>query len=462
MTVDIEDTIAAIATANGVGQRGIVRLTGPNTVPCVHELFELDVCLESPTQSPVKLQLDEELYLDGQLLLWPTERSYTRQPSAEFHTLGSTPLLELALEKICAVGCRIARPGEFTLRAFLGGRLDLTQAEAVLAVIDSTEEKHFDVALQQLAGGLANPLSRIRNQLIDLLAELEVGLDFVEEDIEFVSSEEVVNSVTQCIESVESIRKQIGSRETREVVYDVVLVGCPNVGKSSLFNAMLDQERSIVADVAGTTRDYVSATVDRGGLQIQLIDTAGVDTVSADAEGFSKGSPDLQIDSAAQLASHRQLEAANLKLLCLDSNRRLNETETRLLDMGETDSTLVVLTKCDLERQIRFEGEYCLTSSLLGKNAGIDGLWDAVCDRVAMTNFGDSGVVGSTLSRCREHLGEVYRGLVAGKEAAQFGAGDEIVAAELRHALEQLGRIVGAVYTDDILDRIFGRFCIGK
>ena len=463
MTVDIEDTIAAIASANGSGLRGIVRLTGPDTIGCVQKLFPVQIEDDRPSQIEVSLLLEDGVELPGHLLVWPTCSSYTRQPSAEFHTLGTKPLLELALEKFCGVGCRVARPGEFTLRAFLGGRLDLTQAEAVLAVIDSSHRQQFDVALQQLAGGLANPLNEIREQLIDLLAELEAGLDFVEEDIEFVSRDEVIASIQQCLDSVNQLAAQLLSRESNDAVYRVVLVGWPNVGKSSLFNAMLNVERAIVANVAGTTRDYLSANVEKGGLQIQLIDTAGMDSVATEGIAIEAevGQPGA-IDSVAQRASIDQLKSADLKLLCLDSNREMNEVEQKLWSVLGADSTVVVLTKCDLERQIQFVGEYQLTSAIPDQLSGIEGLWDEVCDRLASSSSETASVVGSTLSRCREHLGQIQSGLEAARDAASASLGEEIVAAELRHSLEQLGHIVGTVYTDDILDRIFGRFCIGK
>lgn len=467
MTVDIEDTIAAIASANGNALRGIVRMTGPDTIACLNQLFQIEVARDHPTQVETCLRLDDDVELPGHLLVWPTRSSYTRQPSAEFHTFGTPPLLELVLKKFCESGCRIARPGEFTLRAFLGGRLDLTQAEAVLAVIDSTHRQQFDVALRQLAGGLAGPLSEIREQLIDLLAELEAGLDFVEEDIEFVSQEQLIASIQESLISVNELAGQMHSRASAESSYRVALVGWPNVGKSSLFNAMLKVDRAIVADVAGTTRDYISGDVEKGGLQIQLIDTAGLDSVLMDGMDAKKLLGSLTqsqgaIDSVAQEASIQQLRSADIKLLCLDSNRTMNEFERKLFSLLDLKSTIVVLTKCDLDRQIQFTGEYHLTSAIPGQVAGMEGLWDEICDRLAGSDLGDATVVGSTLSRCREHLGEVQQGLEAARDAALASSGEEIIAAELRYSLEQLGHIVGTVYTDDILDRIFGRFCIGK
>lgn len=470
MIVDIEDTIAAIATASGPGLRGIIRLTGPETVAYVSQLFNTPVA-KRPEQISVSLELQPGLALPGELLVWPSERSYTRQPSAEFHTHGSPPLLDFALERVLDAGCRLARPGEFTLRAFLGGRLDLTQAEAVLAVIDATEQSQFDVALQQLAGGLASPLSGVREQLINLLAEVEAGLDFVEEDIEFVSNDQIRQATDNAIASVTEIQSQIESRSASESTYNVVLVGWPNVGKSSLFNALLAEERAIVADRAGTTRDYVTATINRNDLQIQLIDTAGLEsTLGHDPEAshsfldqLAAVDPDASIEAAAQQASLHQLQNADLRICCLDSSRPLNEWEQRLVEsLRGLGSTVFVRTKSDLLCRMPIEGPYLATSVRPDKVEGIEPLWDLISERLSDAQSSRQSVVSTTLSRCREHVAHVLTGLTAARDAAISQVGDEIVAAELRYALDQLGQIVGTVYTDDILDRIFGRFCIGK
>lgn len=481
MTVDIDDTIAAIASAPGSGLRGIVRLSGPNTLRIIQSLFGVSVKpeLDGNQQLSVAMNVGDNVELPGELLIWPTDRSYTRQPSAEFHTLGSRPLLELALKRFCESGCRIARPGEFTLRAFLGGRLDLTQAEAVLAAIDSTEEKHFDLALQQLAGGLARPLDRIRNRLIDLLAELEAGLDFVEEDIEFVSRQQTLESLQRIHAEVQAIQSQIGSRSSSDTIYLVALVGLPNVGKSSLFNCLIQEPLAIVANVAGTTRDYVTATVEKEGLSIRLIDTAGLissqsnpNEIKRQLSDESETSP-LSIEDAAQSATWSQLESAELKLFCMDVSRPMTLWEQEFLDQLEGDPTwIVVLNKCDLSRQVHLSHPHICTSTVakssnqlagqLDSYLGIDALWDQIGSSLMQSSDVDREVVGSTLIRCREHIDQTLAGLEAAKEAAKSSLGEEIVAAEIRHSLEYLGQIVGTVYTDDILDRIFGRFCIGK
>ena len=206
--------------------------------------FDLDGGRVAVEPSPAPPYKGEEMSVPCDLFLWPTDRSYTREPVAELHTIGSPPLLQAALAAVCRAGARLAEPGEFTLRAFLAGRIDLTQAEAVLGVIDAARRNELDAALAQLAGGLARPLHQLRDDLLQLLAELEAGLDFVEEDIRFISQQEVARTAASGSELLEDVAKQMTSRLHGESFPQVALVGPPNAGKSSLFNAMVTTVRS--------------------------------------------------------------------------------------------------------------------------------------------------------------------------------------------------------------------------
>lgn len=460
MSFDIEDTIVAIASAPGDGLRGIIRVSGPKALQTLAPIFsspDVDSILDCQSTDAFsgELELDQQSKLPGELLVWPTKKSYTRQPTAEFHTIGSKPLLQSALSKICNSGARLANPGEFTLRAFLSGRIDMTQAEAVLAVIDANGTNQMNVALRQLAGGLAGPLGDIRDRLIGILAELEAGLDFVEEDIEFISQQELSRQLSDSSVALQKISQQISNRDSATETIKVVLYGMPNSGKSSLFNSLTKTDQAIVTEVAGTTTDFVTAkiplTVKSGTLNIELIDTAGFESSTED------------IKQKSQQHRIQQTEQALVRLLCLDGSRDLDAWE---LDELKTigSNTIVVITKSDLGTSFVPElppsVPIVVTSSLNLK--GFQRLREQLCLTVMESQLGDASVVGSTVLRASESLAQATESVGLALQASQQSLGEELVAAEIRQALAGLGQVVGTVYTDDILDLVFGRFCIGK
>jgi tRNA modification GTPase len=458
MHIDPRDTIAAIGTAPGGAARGMIRISGPEAIECVERCFRpidsnLRVTdLRTAQAIAGEFQFGEhDATLPCELLLWPNEQSYTRQPSAELHTIGSPPLLEAALQTLCRHGARVAEPGEFTLRAFLAGRLDLTQAEAVLGVIDATDSASFDTALTQLAGGLSQPLAELREQLLALLAHLEAGLDFVEEDITFISAEEIERQLTGALQTIADTLKQLANRSEPQILPKVVLVGAPNAGKSSLFNALLERygvsetaDAAIVSSQAGTTRDYLSVTLEVNGCKFQLVDTAGIEAAPevSSITGYAQQMTSGQ-HRQAQCIIHC-VEATNFSTLENASNR----------DQAE----LSVLTKSDLLPKPFGNDAFLSCSNRTGE--GIAELASAIV--TALDSFLTSGAVASTAARCVDSLRRAEESIQASLVLVAAGGGDELIAAEIRTALNELGRVVGAVYTDDVLDRIFSQFCIGK
>lgn len=471
MSYDTHDTIAAIASAPGGAARGVVRISGPATIALLSRCYvvagEGGLSLEraaSPRRFEGAIHVSETanaaaLLIPGSLLVWPSERSYTRQPSAEFHTIGSPPLLAAIVEELNRHGVRPAEPGEFTLRAFLAGRIDLTQAEGVLGVIDAQQRDDLDAALDQLAGGLSRPLHQMREDLLMLLAELEAGLDFVEEDIEFISRQSLTERIGRAQAVVEATRVQLAERDRRHETPRVALVGPPNAGKSSLFNALVarfgdgELASAIVSPQPGATRDYVVGRLNISGLRCELVDTAGVDV--AEQTGI------LQ---AAQAASGTQRRMADLRLSCVEATGGALSTSSR----GE----LVVVTKIDLlldranvaaDSPITADAArrpwYC--SSATG--AGLDALAAQIRTELEGIDGDVSHQPGAaaTAVRCAGSLQRAVESLAAAAALVDAGA-DELLAAEVRHGLDALGEMVGAICADDVLDRVFGQFCIGK
>lgn len=341
-----DDTIAAIASPPGGGARGILRLSGPDVRACLEQVFRAEgpVELETITRAAVVrgviLLGDETSPLSSDLYWWPGRRSYTGEPTAEIHTFGSQPLLEAALGGICRSGARLAEPGEFTLRAFLSGRIDLTQAEAVLGAVDAADSRQLDVALAQLAGGLGGRLHRLRDTLIELLAHVEAGFDFPDEELPFITRDELAGQLTAAVETVARLARQMASRGEAADRVSVVLVGWPNTGKSSLFNALVGKSGALVSEESGTTRDYLAAELDLDGAKCLLVDTAGI--------GPAPKGPDAELRHAARAASERQSHVADVRLFCLDSTRPLNAWERGQLAADSPDR-LPVLTKIDLQ-----------------------------------------------------------------------------------------------------------------
>jgi tRNA modification GTPase len=366
----------------------------------------------------------------------------------------------------CRAGARVAEPGEFTLRAFLAGRLDLTQAEAVLGVIDARGDSDFSAALAQLAGGISRPLKELRDDLLQLLAELEAGLDFVEEDIAFISTAEILRRLDSAADLVGEVAAQMASRHTATSLPQITLAGRPNAGKSSLFNAITarwgvkrelqktETARAIVSPQRGTTRDYITAKISLDGIVCEIVDTAGVDNISASPREID--GPLGGIERAAQsLADERRRHAA-IRACCMDVS------DPAAADIADCD--LLVFTKSDLRSGQPFEpGNLPAVSTSVLRGTGLDHLRDHL-KRLLMCASGsqDFAVVAATAERCRESIRLAETALKRAARAARSEDGDELVAAEVRDALAELGKVVGAIYTDDLLDRIFNTFCIGK
>jgi tRNA modification GTPase len=444
-----DDTIVAVSSAPGPGARVIVRVSGPNA-----RLVTGAVFLPSPlagkgmgvrgrrlvpgsvTLSGVHSPLPASLYL------FPGPRSYTGQDLAELHTIGSPPLVELLVADLLNAGARPAQPGEFTLRAFLAGKRDLPQAEAVNAVIEAGTDADLRLALAQLAGGVTRPLSALRDALLNLLADLEAALDFADEDIEFVGKAESLARLDAAIDQLTALQRQLDDRTVSGRPVRVTLVGLPNAGKSSLFNAIGSGD-ALVSPIPGTTRDYLTKRLDLGGVGVELTDTAGWQD-SSDT-----------IEEQAQQLGRDATARADVILWCDEHGDFGNAEESRLAATGA--EVIRVRTKADLPgrtRSIR-DGVTCTVTS----PDGTVELRAALGDRLTALV---RPALAPSQSRCRHHVATSTHHLRAARDHVATNDPPELAAAALRAALDQLGEMIGAVFTNDLLDRIFSRFCIGK
>jgi tRNA modification GTPase len=437
-----QDTIAALATAPGPGGRAVVRVSGSGCLAAVRTVFEpaeqIVPGVRGLIEGAVRLP-GGRAALPADVYLWPAPRSYTGQDMAEFHTLSCPPLVELLVAELLRGGARAAQPGEFTLRAFLAGKLDLTRAEAVQAVVEAGTRAELTQALAQLAGGMARPLQELRDDLLNLLADVEAGLDFPDEDVRFVAPEEMLLRLAKGLAQVTLLGKQLDSRALAGRPFRAVLSGRPNAGKSSLFNALAGA-RALVSPDPGTTRDYLTCRLDLGGVHVELVDTPGLqhaaDAIAAQAQALGRG----------------QAADAELVLLCVEGGV-VSELEAVLL-VQEWPPVHGVATKCDLGPP---PAGWTATSALA--RAGLAELRTLLAEKARARR---PPALAPSVSRCRHHVEACLGHLRRAHAVVLYEDPPELLALELRDTLEQLGQMVGSVYTDDLLDRIFSRFCIGK
>ncbi|MDY3552902.1 GTPase [Gemmata sp. JC717] len=379
--------------------------------------------------------------LPAVLYFFAGPKSYTGQDLAELHLISSPPLVERLISDLLAAGARPARPGEFTMRAFLAGKKDLPQAEAVQAVIEAGTDSDLSAALEQLAGGVSRPLDALREDLLNLLADVEAALDFADEDIEFVTQAATVARVRGAVEYLETVRKQLDDRTVSGRPVRVALVGVPNAGKSSLFN-VLTGGAALVSPIAGTTRDYLTKPLALAGVPAELIDTAGWQDAGD------------TIEEQAQRLGADQTTRADVIVWCDEAGAFDVRNEFRLRATGA--QLLRVRTKSD-RAGAGLEGRP-LACSVVAPG-GLDALRAALVE--AATSLTRSALAPSQ-SRCRGHVLACLEHLREADALAARGEHPELLALALRGALEPLGEMTGAVYTNDLLDRIFSRFCIGK
>src|SRR5262249_3217239 len=418
MVPDPEQTIVALSSAPGPGARAIIRLSGTDALSVVERICRCSFSRDQRHLFEAEISLPEAAgSLPADLYIWPGPRSYTGQDVVEIHTLSCPPLVDLVVAKCLQAGAGAAQPGEFTLRAFLAGKLDLTRAEAVQAVIDAGSRDELKQALVQLAGGVARPLHELREDLLNLLADVEAGLDFCEEDIRFVKQDEMLHRITKGLALITLLKKQLEQRSLGQRPFRVVLVGKPNAGKSSLFNALAGTAAAIVSAEPGTTRDYLVRRLEVQGIAIELVDTAGL----------RKGGNG--IEETAQGLSREQAEKADLLLCCVEVG-----TEAEM-NLATPPDSVAIATKCDLGTT---GPGLSATSALTGE--GLPELKALLAER-ARAHMRPA--LAPSLSRCRHHVERCLDCLRRAHAEVLEEDPPELVALELRSALEELGEMVG-------------------
>jgi len=448
------ETIVAISTPPGRGGIGIVRLSGPHALDIANALLTLQNPLAHAQARFAEIHdPDSTGKLDEAIATYFAKpKSYTGEDLVEIAAHGSPVILELMVRLALQRGARLARPGEFTERAFLSGRIDLTQAEAVRDLIESQTLYQARTAAEQMDGAISRRVQPIKQRLVELIALLEAGIDFAEDDIDLTPDAEIVTRIDTVAAELEKLARSFEHGRIVHSGLTLAIVGLPNVGKSSLFNRLVERERAIVTSTPGTTRDPVTERVSLGGIPLELVDTAGLRQAMDEAE------------SIGVQKSREVLADADIVLVVLEAGVPLRGDEAKIVQSLAGRRALVVRNKIDLGLSAEAETDLLpvaqvATSALTGQ--GIDDLRAALLNMVrAPSGESESGIL--TNLRQHEAIAAALVGLAAAKEAVARATPHEMVLLDLYAGLRYLDSLTGETTADDILNRIFSTFCIGK
>lgn len=457
----IDDTIAAIATAPGEGGIGIIRLSGSNALDIANKMFR-PLYRDSIGDYAVRTLIygniyDEGVVLDEVLLAYMKgPHSYTAEDVVEINCHGGFISVRKILELALKSGARMAEAGEFTKRAFLNGRIDLSQAEAVIDIINAKTDKSHELAQSQLEGSLSKKIKNLREMLTAVLAQVEVAIDYPEEDIEFITYKELIEKTEAIQKEVVQMYKTADTGKILREGLQTAILGKPNVGKSSLMNSILGENRAIVTDIPGTTRDIIEEFVNIKGIALKIVDTAGIrDT-------------DDVVEKIGVEKSRKHLKSSDLTLVVLDNSREIDQEDIDILESVDRSKTLVILNKIDLESKLdldivkKYVDEINIINISALKNEGLDLIHDRIEDMVFSGEISNSGDVMITNSR---HKDAIYKAMKAIEDAIS-SLNDEMsydfIEVDLKDAWDALGYINGDTISEDLLDTIFSNFCIGK
>jgi tRNA modification GTPase len=456
MTDIKEETIVALATPNGVGAIGVIRLSGPDAIMIANSVFKGKDLTKQDSHTVHFGQIaDRDLLLDEVLVsLFIAPRSYTRENVVEISCHGSNYIIESIIKLLIKKGARSAKPGEFTLRAFLNGQLDLSQAEAVADLIASNSKASQQVAMQQLRGGFSNQLQTLREQLVNFASLVELELDFSEEDVEFANREQLKQLIHDIVKIIGQL---IQSFELGNVIkngVNTVIAGRPNAGKSTLLNALLNEDRAIVSHIPGTTRDTIEEVLNISGINFRLIDTAGIREAT---------------DAIEQIGVQRTMEKISQSALLIyvfdSAEITIEELNNDLENLQKPGiAMLIVANKADLlneEQLLSLPHIQSATIISAKQKQHIDELKHKIYSSAVKYKL-DGGETLVTNVRHLEALQKTNSALIRLLDGIDAHVTSDFLAMDIKQALHYLGEITGTVTTDDLLENIFSKFCIGK
>lgn len=452
-------TIAAISTSPGVGGIGIVRLSGENTFKVIEKIFK-----------PLKKQIikgytmqyghiiDKNNNIIDEVLVsyFVKPKSYTTEDMCEINSHGNNIILKQILELCIENGAVLAMPGEFTQRAFLNGRIDLTQAESVIDLINAKSEKEKESAIHQLEGYLSLEIEKIKRVILDITADIEASIDYPEYDIEEKTNENIINETQKIVDMLKKLENSFEKGKILRDGVDVAIIGKPNAGKSSLLNAILKEERAIVTNIEGTTRDTIEEYITLEGVLFKIIDTAGI------------RESDDEIEKIGIDKSKKALEKADIVIAIFDSTQELNKEDKEILEFIKNKNAIILLNKIDLKDNKLKNNEQILSLNKpvieisAQKRDGIEKLYNQMINIFKINEINTENSTIITNVRHKKAIVCAEENLNKIKEVLNNGMPTDIVSIYLKNAIEELNKITGENVTEDIINEIFSKFCLGK
>lgn len=451
----MNDTIAAISTALGVGAISIVRMSGKDSISIANSIFS-GKDLEKVATHTINygfIKDNEEIIDEVLVSVMKSPHTYTTEDIVEINCHGGITTTNKVLETLLKHGARLAEPGEFTKRAFLNGRIDLTKSEAVMDLLESKTESARKLAINSLQGKTALLVDNFRDKIKQLISSIEVNIDYPEYyDIEVVTLEKIKEETASMKQELETIIKESENSKIIKNGIDTLIIGRPNVGKSSILNKFLDEEKAIVTDIAGTTRDIVEGQVMLDNIVLNIIDTAGIRQTEDKVEKIG-------VEKSLSL-----IDKADLIIVVLNSNEKLTLEDQELLEKTKNKNTIVVLNKNDLERNIELDKleDYTLVSTNTNDLEGIDTLKDKIKEMFNLEQISTKDYNYLTNVRQISLAKNAYQKLIDVEIGLKDNLPVDMIEIDLRDCFDILGQITGKTYSDEIIDNLFERFCVGK
>lgn len=448
----MEDTIAAIATSLGVGAISIIRVSGPEAIKIVNNIFKgKDLTKQQTHTITYGHIIENEKIIDEVLIsIMKSPKSFTTEDTVEINCHGGISTTNKVLELLLNNGCRLAEPGEFTKRAFLNGRIDLIEAEGVMDLINSKTEKARNLAINQLSGTSSELIKKLRKEIVEILANIEVNIDYPEyDDIAVLSTQIIKPQITNIIKELKEI---IDHSENTKIIkdgIDVLILGRPNVGKSSLLNRLLEEDKAIVTDIEGTTRDIVEGKINLDGIILNIIDTAGIRQTEDVVEKIG-------VEKSLSL-----IDKADLVLFLLNNNEDITSEDKNIINQLKNKNHIIVINKCDLTKKLDLNDNDCVYISAK-ENIGIDNLKNKIKELYNLEKIETEDLSYLSSARSISLLKQAMQSLKNADKGIDDNYPIDMVEIDIKDSWNILGEIIGETYEEELIDQLFSQFCLGK